>query len=537
MSPSSLLRLLAAGLPLTLAAQPIAAAAGSAPPLYNYQPGRVFLVDFSIPLPTGPGWKTLSKAKWFREEQPLKLEFSLVCINFRSQQTPSFKNVDDLLGGEGWPGITENFQIGFERRQNQEEKDKPIIAGDARRPARLRAGGVKTSSGTIGISSLTRPGEYDWYLPMQTNELSVIQYAAVMHPDAPPPSVHKNDLLQPQTRLSRRETEEFTNKLNELNLFRVKEQENSSQLLPWNIRQASAHNRKDGTTRIEFGENVLGRHFTFGLPTQTEWEYAARGGDNNIGHYGDDYPLSTLKGSGSARRYEYCGEDPEASVKKHVVSINTVRQRNCLGLLNMLGNAREWVDDDRIPHGAGMEGNPLKRSPEGAVSPASRGEDMGTTQGAPGIGFRLVIRSQIYSPFSGNPYGIKRRRNYGDDLVTELAADEAASVPKPNSTPDAIGREEAPQQKKKEPPPAPPKLSLEEELRLHEQCIFGTYGESCRDADKLGHAEAQFRAGIIHDHGTGIEKPTPPKAFSWHMKTAGGIKWYKEAVLSQPGLA
>ncbi len=396
---------------------PMAQGQETVPALYNYQPARVYYVTYDIPLPEGEQWKKIAAQEWFREGQPLRLEFSLIGIDFRSEKVPKFLSPGLLLGGKGtspssdedeeevngWTGMTKNFVIGFDPEQSSvRPKD-----GFERRPARLRAGGAKTSSGVIGMKSLTREGEYDWYLPMQTNEISVIQYAAVMQPGEPLPSMNPEMLLRPQTNISRRDAEDFIERLNELGLLPQDEGKVS-----WNIRHGSE-------AKPKAMDIALGRRFSFALPTQTEWEFAARGGDLNKEQYEQDYPLAVFPDMKMAFKYEHCmGTGREGG--RSLVSTTYIEKRNCLGLLNMLGNAMEWVEDDRLPHGAGHQGDPTLREPEGAVSPASRGADMGNKQGDESVGFRLVIRSHIYSQVMGNPYGLNKL-----SLVEEAKAEVA----------------------------------------------------------------------------------------------------------------
>ncbi len=500
------------------------------PPLYQYQPEQVYLVSYEIPLPPGEAWAKLAATPWFQHLQPLRMEFSLVGINFRTRQNPFFRTPSDLLGGKGWSGITKNVSIGFDPRQTEDV----VRDGDERRPARLRAGGSRTSSGVVGIKSLTREGEYDWYLPMQTNEISVLQYAAIMHADAPPPSRNPEHLLLPQTNLSRRDTEDCIEALNALGLLPGGEGQ-----VVWNIRRAS----EADAAPVDI---VLGRHFHFALPTQTEWEYAARGGELSGKHYAQDYPLSDCPNLREACRYEHCrGSEGGRSL----IATTRVTWRNCLGLFNMLGNAQEWVEDDRQPRGAGYQGDPALCLTEGAVSPASRGVDMGNKRGADTVGFRLIIRSQIYSPLHGRPYGISPTQAAKDWEAATAVAEEL-----PEETPATMERlldavaylsdhygedcsDADLRQSTRDPQCQRARaLLLSPENRdnalalywqgwCHEKGV-GTaaspeQARACMTrAATMGLALAQYRLGWYDENGLALDSPQPERAFAWYQKSA-----------------
>ncbi len=440
------------------------------PPLYDYQPARVYTYELEIKLPDKDEykdkWKEISSQQWFVRYQPLKLKFSLICINFRQPETQKISQLVDLLGGEGYPGITKNFMIGFDPEQTLDT----VKLGSERRPARLFAASAKTNSGAIGLPSFSRKGEYDWYLPMQTNELSIIQYAAIM--EQPPPSMGHHACMKPKTEISRWEVEDLLKKLNtmaeEQGAWDISWKETGD--ISWNIHRGE----EAQASRVPI---MLGRKFFFALPTQTEWEYAARGGDLNQQHYGEDYPLAVFSDQDAAAEYEHCtGNTKNSSVSSEE------RKKNCLGLRNMIGNAQEWVDDDRIPRGSEFSGDPTKRIPSAkSASPAGFGKDIGSSQGADNIGFRLVIRSHIFDE-NHQPYGLSPGVQ-----------------------------------------PAPPRSS-DKHLASAEEYLFNTYGLNCgnedirrskndteceraleafRQAANSGTANAQYCLGYCYERGIG----------------------------------
>ena len=108
----------------------------------------------------------------------------------------------------------------------------------------------------------------------------------------------------------------------------------------------------DCQTFIQKLNQLTGRRFR--LPTEAEWEYAARGGNKSLGY----------KYSGSNNIVDVAWYGKNSNSRTHDVK---TKQANELGLYDMSGNVWEWCQDLEGSYSSGSQTNPT-----GATSGAGR---------------------------------------------------------------------------------------------------------------------------------------------------------------------
>jgi formylglycine-generating enzyme required for sulfatase activity len=155
---------------------------------------------------------------------------------------------------------------------------------------------------------------------------------------------------------------------------------------------------EDATAYAQWLSEQTGQHYR--LPTEAEWEYAARAGSTTAYSFGDD----------PSRLTDYAWFDSNSNSNTHPVG---TRKPNPWGIYDMHGNVWEWVEDDwhRDYVGASYDGSAWIDEPRGAYRVIRGGGWIFTAQdcrsafrnnGAPGdrylpVGFRLA-RSVALGP-------------------------------------------------------------------------------------------------------------------------------------------
>ena len=125
----------------------------------------------------------------------------------------------------------------------------------------------------------------------------------------------------------------------------------------------------------------------FRLPTEAEWEYAARGGNKSQGY----------KYSGSNTIDNVAWYTSNSGSKTHDVK---TKQANELGIYDMSGNVYEWCQDwyDSNYYSSSPETNPT--GPTSGSSRVLRGGSWGSSAGYCRVSYR-----NYYYPGSRNYYG------------------------------------------------------------------------------------------------------------------------------------
>jgi formylglycine-generating enzyme required for sulfatase activity len=133
-------------------------------------------------------------------------------------------------------------------------------------------------------------------------------------------------------------------------------------------------------------------HFGGRLPTEAEWEYAARAGSQTAWSFGNDEKM--------LGEYAWFGESLDKA--PHPIGM---KKSNAWGLYDMHGNVGEWIADWYAPYTSGSQINPT--GPRAGKARVLRG---GAFFDPPGV-LRSVDRNSF--PRAGRSWGVGFRCVHG----------------------------------------------------------------------------------------------------------------------------
>lgn len=134
---------------------------------------------------------------------------------------------------------------------------------------------------------------------------------------------------------------------------------------PW-IPQTDDHpvvcvNWHDAKAYVAWLSKVTGH--TYRLPSEAEWEFAARGGETSPYFFGTSYKNLCFYGNGSDAEFPYKRRNDECvdGIPWGTARVGSYRP-NAFGLYDTIGNAKEWVEDcwNNTYEGAPVDGTPWK---------------------------------------------------------------------------------------------------------------------------------------------------------------------------------
>lgn len=130
----------------------------------------------------------------------------------------------------------------------------------------------------------------------------------------------------------------------------------SSETLPkTSITWTQAHTFIDKLNELARERGLIADNERFRLPTEAQWEFAAKGGNKSQGYrYSGSDNINDV-----AVTRENSGSDSPIRVKS--------KQPNELGIYDMSGNAYEWVDDRGAAYSAEAQTDPQQTSGSGYV--------------------------------------------------------------------------------------------------------------------------------------------------------------------------
>src|SRR5262249_19340014 len=140
---------------------------------------------------------------------------------------------------------------------------------------------------------------------------------------------------------------------------------------------------------------VVDKGWVVGLPTEAEWEYAARAGTDTPFPYGKTLMSDHANFNGKGPS----GDTAKGSFLGRPTTVGSYAP-NAWGLYDMLGNVNEWCKDwySKDYQGRNQEGNPARVIRGGGwgadadkCRPAQRGAQ-DPLRGAIATGFRVVVR-------------------------------------------------------------------------------------------------------------------------------------------------